>query len=60
MGKMLVQIDDEVERRIRVLALERYGKRRGSLSRVVEEALRLLLKNEPIAPNARNSPNITQ
>jgi hypothetical protein len=46
MGKMLISVDDELEMRIRRLALEKYGKRRGGLSRVVEEALKLLLENE--------------
>ena len=40
MGKMMVSINDEVEREFRELVAKKYGLRRGALSIAVEEALK--------------------
>lgn len=42
MGTITVVLDDEVEAILRRLAMELYGGRRGSISKVVEDAIRLL------------------
>ncbi len=40
MAQILVRIDEDLAREVRTLVREKYGGRRGSLSLVVEEALR--------------------
>ena len=44
MGKMLVKIDNELEKRFRIVILKVKGKKRGALSEAVEEAIRLWLE----------------
>ena len=44
MGKLYVRVDDELETRFRVAVLRIKGKKRGVLSKAVEEAIRLWLE----------------
>jgi hypothetical protein len=44
MGKLLVSIDDELEKRFRITVLKVKGKKRGALSEAVEEAIILWLE----------------
>ena len=39
MGRISVVLSDELEKKLRLKALERYGGRKGDLSRAVEEAV---------------------
>ena len=43
MGQILVHLDDEIVKEIRKIVKEKYGSRKGSLSLVVEDALRRAL-----------------
>lgn len=45
MGKIYVEIDDDLERKFRKKVLERFGARKGSLSMAVKEAIQLWLKD---------------
>jgi len=44
MGKMLVDISDEVEKAFKTAVIQKYGKLRGQISKVVEEAIKLWLE----------------
>ncbi|MEM1532543.1 MAG: hypothetical protein QW224_03000 [Desulfurococcaceae archaeon] len=44
LGKLYVRVDDELETRFRVAVLRIKGKKRGVLSKAVEEAIRLWLE----------------
>jgi hypothetical protein len=39
MGKVTVNISDELEKKLRFKTIERFGGRKGDLSRAVEEAI---------------------
>jgi len=39
LGRISVVLSDELEKKLRLKALERYGGRKGDLSRAVEEAV---------------------
>ena len=40
LGRITVVISDETEKKLRLEALEKYGGRKGDLSRAVEEAIK--------------------
>jgi hypothetical protein len=40
MGRICVDIPDELERKLRLKVIERFGGKKGDLSRAVEEAVR--------------------
>jgi len=40
MGRICVDIPDELEKKLRLKVIERFGGKKGDLSRAVEEALR--------------------
>jgi len=44
MGRMLVKIDDELEKRFRKKVLDVYGSKKGALAGAVEEAIKLWLE----------------
>ena len=44
MGLMLIKLSDDVERRFREAAIRVFGAKKGSLSRAVEEAIKMWLK----------------
>jgi len=44
LGKMLVSINDELEEKFRKLVAKVKGKKRGALSKAVEEAIELWIK----------------
>ena len=44
MGLMLIRLSDDVERRFREAAIRVFGAKKGSLSRAVEEAIKMWLK----------------
>jgi len=44
MGKLTVLIDDELEKEFRHLVLDKYGAKKGAVSRAVEEALKLWIE----------------
>jgi len=46
MGRICVDISDEVEKRLRIKAIERFGGKKGDLSRAVEEALKIWVERE--------------
>jgi metal-responsive CopG/Arc/MetJ family transcriptional regulator len=48
MGRICVDIPDELEKKLRLKTIERFGGKKGDLSRAVEEAIRewLTKKNE--------------
>jgi hypothetical protein len=46
MGKVIVTLTDEVEKRLRNTARTKYGNKRGALSIIVEEALKKYLAEE--------------
>ena len=41
MGRLLVTIDDDLERKFRVEVAKRFGGRRGDIKKAIEEAIRL-------------------
>jgi len=41
MGKIIVTVDDDLERKFRIKVVERFGGRRGDIKRAIEEAIRL-------------------
>jgi hypothetical protein len=45
MGKIIVTLTTEVEKKLRDTAKTKYGNKRGALSIIVEEALKDYLKN---------------
>jgi len=46
MGKIIVTLTDNVEKRLRSTARDKYGNKRGALSIIVEEALKKYLAEE--------------
>lgn len=46
MGIITVSIDDEIENKLRKLALAKFGKMKGSLSNLIEEAVEDLSQRE--------------
>jgi len=44
MGKIVVEIDDKLEKEFRHLILDVYGTRRGALTKAVEEAIKLWIE----------------
>jgi len=47
MGKISVIIPDDLEAELRKKIVEKYGWKKGNLSRGVEEAIRLWLREDP-------------
>ncbi len=52
MGTLIVKISDELEQEFRKIAFMVFGQRKGSLSRAVEEAIRLWLANVGVGDKA--------
>ena len=46
MGRISVELSDELERSLRFKTVERFGGRKGDLSRAVEEAVRTWVAKE--------------
>jgi len=46
MGRISVDIPDELEKRLRFKTIERFGGRKGDLSRAVEEAVKTWVAEE--------------
>lgn len=46
MGQITVQIPDEVERKLRIRVVEKYGGKRGALGEAIAEAIELWLKQK--------------
>jgi len=46
MGKIVVEIDDELEREFRHLILDVYGSGKGALTKAVEDAIKLWIKHK--------------
>jgi hypothetical protein len=46
MGKILVALDDELERRFREAVFRRYGMKKGNLTTAISEAIDLWLKSK--------------
>jgi len=46
MGRICVDIPDDLERRLRLKVIERFGGKKGDLSRAVEEAIRKWVAGE--------------
>jgi hypothetical protein len=40
MGRVCVELSDELEKKLRLKAIERFGGKKGDLSRAVEEAVK--------------------
>jgi len=49
MGRIVVQINDELEREFRNLVAEIFGVRRGALSQAVEQAIKLWIEKMKLA-----------
>jgi len=47
MGKMTFDVPDDVEMMFRKKVLDRFGPRRGALSRALAEAMRLWVERDP-------------
>jgi hypothetical protein len=46
MGRISVAIPDQLEKRLRFKTIERFGGKKGDLSRAVEEAIQIWVVNE--------------
>jgi hypothetical protein len=46
MGRVSVDIPDELEKRLRLKTIERFGGRKGDLSKAVEEAVEIWVNQE--------------
>jgi len=46
MGRICVDIPDDLERRLRLKVIERFGGKKGDLSKAVEEAIRKWVAGE--------------
>jgi predicted transcriptional regulator len=46
MGRITVELSDELEKKLRLKAIERFGGKKGDLSRAVEEAIKEWLTKE--------------
>ncbi len=46
MGRISVELSDELEKRLRFKTIERFGGKKGDLSRAVEEAVRKWITKE--------------
>jgi hypothetical protein len=46
MGRISVAIPDQLEKRLRFKTIERFGGKKGDLSRAVEEAIQIWVANE--------------
>ena len=46
MGRVYVEISDELEKKLRIKAIENFGGRKGDLSRAVEEAVKTWVAKE--------------
>jgi len=47
-GRICVDLPDELEKKLRFKAIEEYGGRKGDLSRAVKEAVKTWVANEKI------------
>ena len=47
MGRINVELSDELEKKLRFKTIERFGGRKGDLSRAVEEAVKTWVTLEP-------------
>ena len=48
MGQITIQIPDDIERRLRVRVVEKYGGKKGGLGEAIAEAVELWLKQGEI------------
>ena len=48
MGKILVALDDELEKRFREGVFRRYGMKKGNLTNAISEAIELWLRSKQI------------
>jgi hypothetical protein len=46
MGRISVELPDELEKKLRFKTIERFGGKKGDLSRAVEEAVRIWVAQE--------------
>ena len=46
MGRLTVEIPDELEKKLRFKTIERFGGRKGDLSRAVKEAVKIWVEKE--------------
>ncbi len=46
MGRLTVEISDELEKKLRFKTIDRFGGRKGDLSRAVEEAVKTWVEKE--------------
>ena len=53
MGRISVQLSDELEKTLRFKTIERFGGRKGDLSRAVEEAIKTWVAKEKIDANSK-------
>ena len=44
MGRIFIRIDDDLERKFRIKAVEKYGGRKGCIGKAVEEAIKKWLE----------------
>jgi metal-responsive CopG/Arc/MetJ family transcriptional regulator len=46
MGRISVELSDELEKKLRITTIERFGGRKGDLSRAIEEAVKTWVAKE--------------
>ena len=51
MGRILVDVVDELDLRFRELILKKFGTKKGALKMAVEEALKLWIEKERVLPD---------
>lgn len=44
MGRMQIVLDDDLEKKLRAKAFDKYGLKKGSISKAVEEAIKAWIK----------------
>lgn len=46
MARITIELPDELDKRLRIKVVEKYGSAKGSLGRAIQEAIRLWLEKE--------------
>ena len=54
MGRISVDIPDELEKQLRIKTIEEYGGRKGDLSRAVEDAVKTWVTKDESGASARS------
>jgi hypothetical protein len=52
MGRLYIILSDQVERRLRLEIVKRFGGKKGDLSNAIEESVKMWLDSKPPEPKA--------